>query len=152
MIDTLKQEGMKKAVLSRTITIPCDSLRLSPAIFEQMKQYHHAFLFFAAIPGKCAWMGASPETFLKYDRNGFFTMSLAGTQPVATAKNPPEWGDKDIEEQQIVTDYIQDTLRHFFTRHLEIEGPITLQAGNVFHLCTFSEVTNNSLPTRLTNW
>ena len=51
MIDTLKQEGMKKAVLSRTITIPCDSLRLSPAIFEQMKQYHHAFLFFAAIPG-----------------------------------------------------------------------------------------------------
>lgn len=87
MIDTLKQEGMKKAVLSRTITIPCDSLRLSPAIFEQMKQYHHAFLFFAAIPGKCAWMGASPETFLKYDRNGFFTMSLAGSQPVATAKN-----------------------------------------------------------------
>ena len=137
MIDTLKREGMKKAVLSRTITIPCDSLRLSPAIFEQMKQYHHAFLFFAAIPGKCAWMGASPETFLKYDRNGFFTMALAGTQPVATAKNPPEWGDKDIEEQQIVTDYIQDTLRHFFTRHLEIEGPITLQAGNVFHLCTF---------------
>lgn len=53
------------------------------------------------------------------------------------SKNPPEWGDKDIEEQQIVTDYIQDTLRHFFTRHLEIEGPITLQAGNVFHLCTF---------------
>ena len=57
MIDTLKREGMKKAVLSRTITIPCDSLRLSPAIFEQMKQYHHAFLFFAAIPGKCAWNG-----------------------------------------------------------------------------------------------
>ncbi|MFR6541771.1 MAG: chorismate-binding protein [Butyricimonas virosa] len=42
------------------------------------------------MPGKCAWMGASPETFLKYDRNGFFTMALAGTQPVATAKNPPE--------------------------------------------------------------
>lgn len=137
MIETLKREGMRKAVLSRTITLPCDSLRLAPVIFEQMKQYHHAFLFFAAIPGKCAWMGASPETFLKYDRNGFFTMSLAGTQSVATAKTPPEWSDKDIEEQQIVTDYIHDTLRHYFTRHLDIEGPITLQAGNVFHLCTF---------------
>ncbi|MFR6541772.1 MAG: hypothetical protein ACLUPL_04255 [Butyricimonas virosa] len=51
-----------------------------------------------------------------------------------------------------MTDYIQDTLRHFFTRHLEIEGPITLQAGNVFHLVPFSEVMNNSQPTRLTNW
>lgn len=137
MIETLNREGMRKAVLSRTITIPCDSLMIAPALFEQMRQYHHAFLFFVAIPGKCAWMGASPETFLKYDRDGFFSMSLAGTQPVATAANPPTWGEKDIEEQQIVTDYIQQIMKHFFTRHLETEGPVTLQAGNVYHLCTY---------------
>ena len=149
LIATLKREGMRKAVLSRTITIPCDSLRIAPVLFEQMRQYHHAFLFFAAIPGKCAWIGASPETFLKYDRNGFFSMSLAGTQPVSTAQNPPQWGGKDIEEQQIVTDYIQNTLKQFFTRHLETEGPITLQAGNVFHLCTFFRSDEQIPPDRI---
>lgn len=137
LITTLKQEELKKTVLSRTITIPCDSLRVAPTLFEQMQKYDHAFIFFAAIPGKCAWMGASPETFLKYDRTGFSTMSLAGTQPVATAENPPRWSDKDMEEQQIVTDYISNTLKPFFTEHLEMEGPISLQAGNVYHLCTF---------------
>lgn len=32
LIATLKREGMRKAVLSRTITLPCDSLRIAPEI------------------------------------------------------------------------------------------------------------------------
>ncbi|MCR9011149.1 isochorismate synthase [Gabonibacter chumensis] len=136
LIATLKRESMKKVVFSRTITIPCDSLKMAPILFEQMKQYHHAFLFFVVIPGKCAWMGATPETFLKYDRNGFFTMSLAGTQPATTPKEKIVWSEKDRIEQQIVTDYISQILQPIFTRNLEITGPETVQAGNVYHLCT----------------
>lgn len=80
--------------------------------------------------------GSYPETFLKYDRNGFFTMSLAGTQPATTPKEKIVWSEKDRIEQQIVTDYITRILQPIFTRNLEITGPETVQAGNVYHLCT----------------
>ena len=91
MIEALKREGMKKAVLSRTVTVPCDSLRLAPVLFEQMKQYHHAFVFFAAIPGNvpgweprpklssnttgtvsspCLWQGLNPWQRQRIRRNG----------------------------------------------------------------------------------
>lgn len=133
--EQLEQENIKKVVLSRTITIPYDTILASPHIFAQMLQYHHAFVFFVSIPGKCAWMGATPETFLRYDREGFKTMSLAGTQPINN-NITPTWGEKDIVEQQIVTDYIAETLRPFFRRNLEKSESFTAKAGNVYHLCT----------------
>jgi len=136
LMTTLEREALQKVVLSRTITLPCDSLKLAPLIFEKMKTYRHAFIFIAAIPGRCAWMGATPETFLRYNRDGFFTMSLAGTQPVAGATQPVSWSAKEMEEQQIVTNYITETLKPIFTRNLEISRPETVQAGTVYHLCT----------------
>ena len=136
LISTIKRESLKKVVFSRTLTIPGEAYNKAPLLFERVKRYHQAFLFMVFIPGKSAWLGATPETFLKYDRDGFKTMALAGTQPVATASNPVVWNKKEMEEQQIVTDYIREVLRPIFTRHLEQEKPVTLQAGNVYHLCT----------------
>ena len=74
----LEQENIRTATLSRTITIPCDSILTAPSLFRQMLQYRHAFVFFVAIPGKCAWIGASPEPFLRYSREGFQTTLLSG--------------------------------------------------------------------------
>ena len=136
LMNLMEQEGVKTATLSRTITIPCDSILMAPSLFRQMLQYRHAFVFFAAIPGKCAWMGASPEPFLRYNREGFRTISLTGTRPAVPGGDAAPWSEQETDEQEIVTDYISDMLRPFFRRDLEKSAPTTLRAGNVCHLCT----------------
>ena len=135
LIDILDREGIKKVVLSRAITGPGVSRAMAPLLFERARRHDHAFLFLFSLPGKSAWMGASPELFLKYDRDGFRAMALAATLPAGGAP-PEEWPLKEREEQRLVEEYMAGILAPVFTRHLEREGPVTVRAGNVYHLCT----------------
>lgn len=50
------------------------------------------------------WIGASPELIGKYQDTIFSTISLAGTQVDAN------FTEKDIREQEIVTEFLKDTL------------------------------------------
>lgn len=136
LIQTLSGEDIKKVIYSRTISITGDAFDRAPSLFSQLKQYAHAFIFLFSIPGKSVWLGASPETFLKYDRDGFMTMALGGTQVVKEGLEPQQWSPIEQEKQQIVTDYIQSILHPIFTRDLQQQGPFTVKAGNVYHLCT----------------
>lgn len=132
----LEQENIKTASLSRSITIPCDSILMAPSLFQQMLQYRHAFVFFAAIPGKCAWMGASPEPFLRYNREGFQTTSLTGSRTDISGTALSVWNKQEIEEQKTISNCMGEILRPFFRRNLEKSAPVTIQAGPMFHLCT----------------
>jgi isochorismate synthase len=136
LLDVIEREGLRKVVLARTITVPRDAFALAPRLFERMAGYGDAFLFMFSLPGKGAWTGASPELFLKYDRDGFRAMALAATRPVDGTSFPVAWSVKEREEQQIVSDYILETLAPVFTRHLERGEPATTRAGNLYHLCT----------------
>ena len=77
-------------------------------------------------------MGAFSEVLGHFDKKTeqFKTMSLAGTLPVE--KN---WGQKEIDEQQPVTDYILATLKEFSG---EIAASDTRDhiSGNIKHLRT----------------
>ncbi|MDR1274153.1 MAG: chorismate-binding protein [Odoribacteraceae bacterium] len=136
LLAVIEREGLRKVVLARTITVPRDALALAPLLFERMMTYGEAFLFMFSLPGKGTWTGASPELFLKYDRDGFRAMALAATRPVDGTPFPVAWSAKEREEQQIVSDYILETLSPFFTRHLERGEPATTRAANLYHLCT----------------
>ncbi|MDR2414070.1 MAG: chorismate-binding protein [Odoribacteraceae bacterium] len=136
LLALIKREGLKKVVLSRAITTTGASIETAPRFFERAGVYDHAFRFLFSLPGKGAWTGVSPELFLKYDRDGFRTVALAGTLPVAGTPLPVEWPLKEQEEQRIVDEYVAGVLATFFTRHLEREPPVTTRAGNVYHLCT----------------
>lgn len=136
LLAIIERENLRKVVLSRPIDIPDLLVSQAPALFARALSYDHAFVFLFSLPGRGVWVGASPELFLKYDREGFRTVALAGTLPVADAMQPISWPAKELEEQRIVDDHIATVLAPFFTRHLEREETTSLRAGNLYHLCT----------------
>jgi isochorismate synthase len=85
-------------------------------------------------------MGASPETLLEAKKNLVNTMSLAGTK-----QEGEEWTDKEIEEQDLVTQTIKRAFNKANCKELNIEGPNTIKAGQVQHLHThISAILNKS--------
>lgn len=134
IIQKLNNRELQKVVLSRIINHAQGSQVEAPAIFEALTQsYPHAFVSFFHIPGKCTWLGATPETLLSVSGNSLRTMSLAGTKK----KDPAvKWTEKEQEEQQMVTDFVEQVLRKFDGLEISIEGPKEVEAGNLCHLMT----------------
>jgi isochorismate synthase len=58
------------------------------------------------------------------------TLSLAGTQ----ASTQIKWNPKEIEEQKIVSDYIEEMLHSLGIENFKKEKTVTQAAGNVVHL------------------
>lgn len=136
-ISALKQGSLKKAVLSRTITVNGNAREEAPVLFEKMvRQYPDAFVFLVSIPGTAVWTGATPEIFLHQSPSAVTAMSLAGTQPASQEPEAVSWPYKDREEQQIVSDYIRHVFSSVCAGQVQCSGPATYRAGNVYHLCS----------------
>jgi isochorismate synthase len=93
------------------------------------------------------WLGASPELLVEQMSSGTFkTMSLAGTQGARDAsgalipKYDIRWGEKEIEEQALVSRYIIECFKKIRLREYLETGPKTVLAGNLYHLRTVFEV------------
>ena len=113
------------------------------------EKYPSAMVYLMQLPEVGCWAGATPESLLLIKNNSAKTMSIAGTQK-ADAKNIDayKWGEKELEEQNLVTDFIENTLNKIGVRDKIRIGPINLQAGNLIHLQTkfefpVSEFQNN---------
>ncbi len=131
-IGFLKEEKVRKVVLSRKETIPIGQT-LKSEIFDRLIRYYpQAFVFIYFHPKVGLWIGATPETLISIKGNGFKTMALAGTK-LFKEKEHAEWGEKEIEEQQIVTDFIVKQLKDF---NLNVTKPFTKKAGGLLHICT----------------
>lgn len=88
------------------------------------------------------WLMATPEILLRGEGRELMTISLAGTQkaePSRTVTDYPvegvEWSAKNREEQQYVTDYIEQCVKTF-TDDFTVAGPYTTMAANLYHLRT----------------
>ncbi|MFZ4726147.1 MAG: chorismate-binding protein [Paludibacter sp.] len=134
LINQLKNKELVKIVLSRAINSNLHVKSDAPNLFDKLtKTYPHAFVSFFNIPGVSCWIGATPETLLKSNSEGIQTMSLAGTKSLNTLD---EWTDKEREEQQMVSDFVENVLRKFSFSEIEKDGPFDQNAGNVSHLMT----------------
>jgi len=132
-IDSIRKGEFKKVVISRKIETECTSNPIE--LFQKvLDTYEHAFCYLWYHPKIGTWLGATPEILLKIENQQFTTMSLAGTQKdiVDTELN---WGNKELKEQQLVTDYIADAL-HNFVSGLKIGERESTRAGNLWHLRT----------------
>ncbi len=136
----IRSNNFKKIVAARIVR------KKKPKTFDTIrffqllcKEHPHAFVSLVHTKEYGLWIGASPEILLTV--NGKFkTYSLAGTKVNAKAI----WGKKEIEEQEIVSDYIRKTFSSFTKENPSIEGPKTIAAGNLLHLRT--TFTYNSIP------
>lgn len=98
------------------------------------ENYPHAFVYVLNSPLTGLWMGAGPELLLKYDGQQLQTVSLAGTLPDDNHKY--DWHPKELTEQQLVTDYVEDILNVNQVSNYQKVGPSTMVAGQVKHLRT----------------
>lgn len=136
-LDIISIGALKKVVLSKPFIFNAENLQ-PLSIFEKMLlTYPSAFVYCWYHPKVGTWIGATPETLLNIQGNKLSTMSLAGTQKYDGETNIT-WQEKELDEQDIVTQYIIEKL---VDSGINIDSIIsaeidTIRAGNLWHLQT----------------
>lgn len=133
-INSIQNGAFEKVVLSRKETTQVDYFDIELVFKKLLFNYKSAFKYCFYHPKIGFWMGATPEQLLKIDENLIKTVSLAGTQ-LNTGLELIKWQDKEISEQQIVTDFIVNNLKSF-SENVTYSKPYNQQAGNLVHLKT----------------
>ncbi len=131
----ISKQTLKKVVLSRVHSQTRPSgFDISAFYLELEERYPDAFVFLVSIPDVGTWVGASPEPLLQIHDNVATTVSLAGTRKASDIDLP--WGEKEQEEQGIVTQYIENVLSKYQIGEIKKSGPSTYKAGAIEHIKT----------------
>ena len=132
-IDEINEGLFQKVVLSRCVEIESKALPLG--LFQKlMTKYGNALCYLWYHPKVGLWLGATPEILLALKNGRLTTMSLAGTQQDSGTEHP-KWEKKELEEQQMVTNYIADALTDRVDQLVKSDTE-TVRAGNLLHLRT----------------
>jgi isochorismate synthase len=133
-IDEINIKKFKKVVISRKEEIQLENFELLEIYKKLLQNYKNAFVYVWFHPKVGLWLGATPETLVQIENSSFKTMSLAGTQ-VYKDTDEVTWKTKELEEQQLVTDFIKNQVKDIST-DLHIDKTETVRAGNLLHLKT----------------
>ena len=133
-VEAIGKGLFKKVVLSRKETIALGDFDIVATFQKLVKNYPNAFVYVWFHPAIGLWLGASPETLLKVTGNSFSTIVLAGTQ-LYSGTNEVVWRQKEIDEQQFVTDYIVDVISKVGV-DVQKSAIETVKAGSLLHLKT----------------
>jgi len=133
----IAEKKFEKAVLSRIKIVERNYRSKLTEIFQLLcSSYPNAFIYIFNVAGQ-TWMGATPEPLLCSHQNELETVSLAGTREYnADNLNLRNWSSKERIEQDLVTQYIENTLSSLEINYLQKKGPYTKKAGNLIHLRT----------------
>ncbi|MGL4994529.1 MAG: isochorismate synthase [Bacteroidales bacterium] len=130
----LEKGEFSKLVLARTSKIERDaSLSIWDLFRLACEKYNEAFVWIAKSKASGIWFGATPETLVEGDSSAMKTIALAGTERVTSSGTHREWSPARYLEQEIVSEYIRETLRGVTDSFDEV-GPTTTTAGGVAHL------------------
>lgn len=136
-ISEIKTGKYDKIVLSRIKTVSGKFLPHLTKIFRLLcESYPGAFVYLFRIKDHC-WVGASPEPLICSKENKLLTVSLAGTRPYSEENlDVANWNQKEKEEQEYVTQYIEQILAEYGIKRYSKNGPFTKRAGRILHLRT----------------
>ncbi len=133
-IGKISNSDLQKVVISRKEIVQITDFDLLDIYQKLLQNYKNAFVYCWFHPKVGLWFGATPETLLSIENDGFKTMSLAGTQ-VYQPKKEIIWKSKELEEQQMVTNFIENQLEEI-SSNLKIDKTETIKAGSLLHLRT----------------
>ena len=133
-ISAIQGKLFSKVVLSRKEEVQLLHFDLELIFKRMISSYPAAFKYCFYHPKVGLWLGATPEQFLQFNGNQIKTVALAGTQVSGNAKNVV-WEAKEREEQQLVTDFIIDSLADL-VKEITVSSPYTVKAGNLVHIKT----------------
>jgi len=129
--------NFRKAILSRVqIKNKPENFNVGKYFMDLQNNYPNAFCHLINIPGAGTWAGATPETLMRTHENTAQTISLAGTQKYTGKGQIVNWPEKELGEQQIVTDYIEGVFQKFEIINYKKEKVQNLIVGNAVHLAT----------------
>lgn len=134
----IKEGVISKAVLSRIkVEEGVEGINLVGLFDTLCRSYPNAFVYILQMPGVGCWIGASPEPLVLIEDGRARTTSIAGTQVLGDRPvSDITWKEKEIDEQAIVTGYIDEVLGKFGATNVVKTGPASYQAGNLVHLKT----------------
>lgn len=132
-LEEIRKGPLEKVVLSRAAKASHD-LSFIEIFHNLLLLYPEAFCYLWYAPKTGVWAGATPELLAEVSGEKFRTVSLAGTQPFL-GDLQPEWGEKEGEEQNMVTRYMQRVLEPYLTQ-MEVSEAETVRAGDLLHLRT----------------
>ncbi|TYP98292.1 isochorismate synthase [Tenacibaculum adriaticum] len=133
-VAAIKDNQFVKVVLSRKEVVDLENFDAIKTFQKLLKTYNNAFVYMWFHPKVGLWLGATPETLVKINEQFFETMSLAGTQEYKGDENVT-WQPKEIDEQQVVTDYVLEKLKPI-CKSVSASEVETVKAGNLLHLKT----------------
>ena len=143
--EQLANGNFTKIVLARRTRIESKEayrLKAEDLFKKACQMYPRLFIALVSTTQSGTWLMATPEILLCGNGSEYKTMALAGTQPAPASSivsDQPvegvEWEKKDQEEQQYVSDYIEDIISEF-TEHYSKKGPFTTMAAQLYHLRT----------------
>jgi len=128
-VSEIENGTFEKVVLSRKIEVS-QSVDFIKSYQNLLKKYPTAFRYLWFHPKVGMWMGATPEQLAKIKNSTFETVALAGTQVFSETVF---WQEKEMVEQQLVTDYIKSRTENL-VESLQISEVYTQKAGNLVHL------------------
>jgi isochorismate synthase len=131
-IDAINDNQFLKVVLSRKEEVAISEFDLESTFKKMISQYPSAFNYCFFHPKIGTWIGATPEQLLQTKENAIKTVALAGTQ-LATNAKIVSWEEKEESEQQLVTDFIVQSLEGL-VKEITISSPYSVKAGNLWHI------------------
>jgi isochorismate synthase len=146
-IEAINNNHFKKVVLARTEVVNLQAFSIINTFKNLLFKYNLAFVYCWYHPKVGLWFGATPETLMKVEGQKFSIMALAGTQEYKNSLNVV-WEEKEKQEQQIVTDYITNSIAPF-VNGVVVSEVETVRAGNLVHLKTMISANLNSWQSNL---
>ena len=132
-VEAIHSEDFLKVVLSRREEVAVPDFEIQTTMRKMIHSYPGAFKYCFSHPKIGTWIGATPEQFLKANANAIKTVALAGTQVSANAN--VVWESKEKIEQQLVTDFIVQSLEGL-VKEVTLSSPYSVKAGNLWHIKT----------------
>lgn len=137
VLSLFNNNTLRKLVYSRIVSHKRNSNQSIRAVFDALcAKYPQAFVYVMSHPKTGNWIAATPETLLSQKNSKATTMALASTRPL---NSTTPWGEKEIEEQEIVATFIANTLKASNIASFKQSNPFTKQAGNIEHICSTFE-------------
>ena len=133
-VAAINNKEFLKVVVSRKEEVALTQFDIQQTMRKMIHHYPNAFKYCFFHPKIGTWIGATPEQFLKTNGNDIKTVALAGTQVATTAENVI-WEAKEKTEQQLVTDFIVESLEDL-VKEVTLSSPYTVMAGNLWHIKT----------------
>jgi len=132
-IEAVKSGEVDKIVISREELWKAQKVDFSAIFKDLVNSYNDAFVYIWFHPLVGMWIGATPELLIEKDDEFIHSTAIAGTRKI---EETGDWGQKEIKEQKLVSDYVVDVFEKNLLSSTRQFGPETIKAGKLEHLKT----------------